>query len=113
MEELLEALSTSQRVLRVQIGQIYRGMGKDIPSRYVGLEEGEVPLEDTGTGLLATISQHDKKSLKYISALQELEKALAQKEELWHKNVVTRQLAEKNNCFCHCHDKEPIGSLTQ
>lgn len=111
MEKLLETLSDAQRALRVQISQIYRGMGKSIPTRYIGLNESEIPLEESGTGLLATISSQDKKSLKYISAMQELEKALAQKEESWHRNVITRQLVEKTIAFATASTKARTARL--
>jgi hypothetical protein len=95
LEALLEAISDDQRTLRIQIVQLYKRYGKTVPSRYFGdLDEGSV-LPDGFEMLDQMVSASDKKSLKYISAMQELEKVLAQKEEQWHRNVLTRALAEK------------------
>jgi hypothetical protein len=96
LETLLETLLSNQRLLRSRINQQYRKMGRDVPLRYRSVDESEPPQTPD---LTTQLSSQDKKSLRYITEIQEIEKQLAKDEEVWHRNVLTRQLVEKTVAY--------------
>jgi hypothetical protein len=57
------------------------------------------------------VTPEDKKSLKYISALQQIEKELQLLEEAWHKAVLTRQLIEKTILHADATVRERANTL--
>jgi len=97
LEKLLEDLDVSQRDISRRAPHLYRRLGKDTPLRYrSGAVEDEGTPYDDGFSLMdQMVTKEDKKSLRYISAVQKIEKILAEDEERWHRNVVTRSLIER------------------